>query len=400
MTPTDHLLRGLGLAGLVATAAFLALGALVDFTGPGIDLGQWVFALGSVAYSVVGVIVLYRRPRHRVAWLLLAVGVFISSGMAAEQVSIAHYVDDRAIPGGLFGGWYMQWYWLPFLYATFVGIPLLFPSGRTLTRRWGMMGRLALGHALLVSIGGMFARRLYIDFEYLGTVVELNNPVGFMPFDDIEADAVMPFVLGPLLIFAISSIVSLILRYRQSQGAERQQMRWGAFALTMTLALFVLGVVLDVFGIDLDTVESFFTFIAPVGIGVAITRYRLWDLDRLISRTVGYLALTAVLAGLYGLLVLATQVVVGPNNLPDLAVAAITLVTAAAFGPARRRVQHVVDRRFNRSRYDAGRVLDGLAQRLRDEVNPTAVEGDLLVTVEESLQPSHVSLWVPSTGTT
>jgi peptidoglycan/LPS O-acetylase OafA/YrhL len=200
------------------------------------------------------------------------------------------------------------------------------------------------------------------------------------------------------LILAITAIVSLILRYRRSRGAERQQMRWGAFALTVTLVVFVSGIVLDVFGIDLFVIESVFTFIAPIGIGVAITRYRLWDLDRLISRTVGYLTVTAVLAGLYGLLVLATQTVVGPHNLPDIAVAAITLLTAAAFGPARRRVQHLVDRRFNRSRYDAARVLDVLAHRLRDEVNPMAVEDDLLLAVADSLQPSHATLWVPSTG--
>jgi hypothetical protein len=385
--------------GLLITFASLSVGVAVDATGPGVDPGNWIFALGSVAYAVVGVIVLRRRPRHRVAWLLLAVGVFLASGFAAEQVAIAHYVDERAIPGALLAAWYMQWYWLPFLYAAFVGIALLFPSGDALTPRWGRVGRVALVHATLVSLGGMFAQHLYIDFEYLDEILELENPVGFLPFNDIEADAIMPFVIGPLLILAISAIVSLILRYRRSQGAERQQMRWGAFALTVTLGMFVSGIVLDGFGVDLFVIESVFTFVAPIGIGVAITRYRLWDLDRLISRTVGYLTLTAILAGLYGLLVLATQTIVGPNNLPDIAVAAITLLTAAAFGPARRRVQHLVDRRFNRSRYDAARVLDGLAHRLRDEVNPTAVEDDLIVAVEDTLQPSHVSLWVPSPGT-
>jgi len=400
VTRIDAILRGLGLVGLLITFASLGIGAAVDFAGEGVDLSEWLFALGSVAYAFVGVIVLRRRPRHRVAWLMLAVGVFLSSGFAAEQIAGAHYVELRAIPGALVAAWYMQWYWLPFLYASFVGIILLFPGGHALTPRWGRVGQVALAHAILVSLGGMFAQRLYIDFEYLGTaVLELDNPVGFMPFDDIEADAVMPFVIGPLLIMAISAVLSLILRYRRSQGAERQQMRWGAFALTVTLGMFVSAILLDIFGIDLYAVESALTIVAPVGIGVAITRYRLWDLDRIISRTVAYLVLTAVLAGMYGLLVLATQAVVGPSNLPDLAVAGITLVTAAAFGPARRRVQHLVDRRFNRSRYDAARILDGLAHRLRDEVNPTAVEGDLLLAVEASLQPSHVSLWVPSPGT-
>lgn len=396
----DRVLRRLAVVGLLVTCASLGVGLTLDATGPVLMPSQWVFAFGALPYAVVGTIVLRGRPRHRVAWLLMAVGVFLSSGFAAEQVALASYVDGRQVPGALLAAWYMQWYWLPFLYAAFVGIPLLFPSGHALSPGWGRLGRIAFVFAVASSVGGMFAQQLHIDFTYLGVdVPALDNPVGFLPFDDIEGEVMSSFVIPPILLLALSSAISLILRYRRSRGEERQQMRWGAFAMTLTLSVFLSGVILDGLGFDLPVVEGLFTFIAPLGIGVAIARYRLWDLDRLISRTVAYLGLTAVLAGLYGLLVLATQLIVGPDDLPDLAVAAITLVTAAAFGPARRRVQHMVDRRFNRSRYDAGRVLETLSHRLRDEVNPTAVEDDLIDAVEDTLQPSHVTLWVPSPGT-
>lgn len=396
LTRPDLLLRRVALLGLAVTMACLAIGATIDATGASFVAAEWVFSFGALPYAGVGTMVLWRRPRHRVAWLLLAVGVLLSSGFASEQVAIAVYVDGRTIPGSLLAVWYMQWYWLPFLYAAFIGIPLLFPTGHALSRRWSYIGRTALVLAVLTSLGGMFAQKLYIDFNYLDTALVFDNPVGFMPFSDIESEAMSPFVIFPILFMAILSVSSLVVRYRRSRGAERQQMRWGAFALSVTLAVFLAGVLLDTFGFDLPVVEGFFTFLAPLGIGVAITRYRLWDLDRLISRTVSYLALTVILAGVYGLLVLGVQGVLGPDDLPDLAVAVATLLTAAAFGPVRRRVQHVVDRRFNRSHYDAATVLDRLAIRLRDEVNPSSVEGDLLLVVEETMQPRALSLWVPT----
>lgn len=395
----ERLLRGLALAGLALTVAFLTVGAVIDATGPTFVASEWVFSYGALPYASVGAIVLWRLPRHRVAWLLLVVGVLLSSGFAAEQVTLAVHVDGRVVPGALLATWFMQWYWLPFLYAAFVGIPMLFPTGHALSARWSRLGRVAVILMLASSLGGMFAQKLYVDFNHLDKSLVFDNPVGFMPFDDIEGESLSAFVIFPMLLMAVLAISSLVVRYRRSRGAERQQMRWGAFALAVTLAVFLSGVVLDTRGYDFPVAEGFFTFVAPIGIGVAIARYRLWDLDHLISRTVAYLALTAVLAALYGLLVLATQIVVGPDNLPDLAVAIITLVTAAAFRPVRRRVQHLVDRRFNRSRYDAGRVLDRLAQRLRDEVNPTAVTADLLTTVQDALQPSSVSLWVRGAGT-
>jgi hypothetical protein len=208
---------------------------------------------------------------------------------------------------------------------------------------------------------------------------------------------------GWVLTFATipAAAVCLVLRFRAARGVERQQLRWVAAGAAATAASPVVVLPLDLLGVlpveDLFAIPLLLSL--PLAIAVAVLRYRLWDLDRLISRTVTYALVTAVLVIPYLLIVPAAGRLAGGSG--SLAVAAATLAAAALFQPLRRRVQAVVDRRFNRRRYDAARTLDGFARRLRDQVDLDALHGELLAVVDHTMQPTRASLWLrPTTATT
>jgi hypothetical protein len=192
---------------------------------------------------------------------------------------------------------------------------------------------------------------------------------------------------GLVLWFAsmLAALVSLVLRFRASRGTERQQLRWVAAGATGAVA----GLVVGIAGV---VVTYFAVLCLPVGVAVAVLRYRLWDLDRLVSRTVTYAAVTALLVVPYLLILPAATRLAGGSG--SLAVAAATLAAAALFQPVRRRVQGLVDRRFNRRRYDAARTVDGFALRLRDQVDLDVLHGELLAVVDQTMQPTQASLWL------
>jgi hypothetical protein len=198
---------------------------------------------------------------------------------------------------------------------------------------------------------------------------------------------------GLVLWFAsmLAALVSLVLRFRASRGTERQQLRWVAAGATGAVA----GLVVGIAGV---VVTYFAVLCLPVGVAVAVLRYRLWDLDRLVSRTVTYAAVTALLVVPYLLILPAATRLAGGSG--SLAVAAATLAAAALFQPVRRRVQGLVDRRFNRRRYDAARTVDGFALRLRDQVDLDVLHGELLAVVDQTMQPTQASLWLrpPAAG--
>ena len=241
-----------------------------------------------------------------------------------------------------------------------------------------MVGMVALG-MVAPTLGGQDVRELQVD-----------NPIGIAGAPGVEEEA--EFLFFGLLFGLGLGALSIIIRFRRSRGVERQQLKWffigalllpaipfGGELLPAPLSNFVLPVVLS---------------LLPVAIGVAVLRYRLYEIDRVISRTVSYLLLTGVLVGVYALGVLGVGALV-PGERSDLLVAASTLAVAALFRPLRARVQRIVDRRFNRARFDAGRTLESFTSRLRDEVDVDALVEDLGATIRSTFGPKRLNVWTP-----
>jgi hypothetical protein len=269
---------------------------------------------------------------------------------------------------------------------------LLFPDGRPPSPRWRPVLWLVLGTAVLGSV------HVALKPGTLNTeMLPAANPAGIESlsglFDVVNGVLIVPFAVALIL-----SAASVIVRFRRSRGEERLQMKWLAFAAGLLIAAFLVGIlVLVSFGYE-DAgggLVGAALAVVPVAIGIAILRYRLYEIDRVISRTLVYGLLTVVLGGAYAGLVLAGQWAFSSfAGGSDLAIAVSTLVVAALFLPLRRRIQGVVDRRFYRRRYDAQRTLDAFGSRLREQVELGALAADLRGVVDETMQPAHVSLWL------
>jgi hypothetical protein len=363
-------------AGLVVTLAVtrpLTAGVLAE--GAAFALA---FPLG---YATVGLVLTLRRPANPIGWLFAASGLVWSVTIPIDPWVNQLILDHRPLPlaaqvGALVG----EFNWSPAI-AFGITLPaLLVPDGRLRSRRWRVVAAAAVAGPVLGMLGSSF-----IPGQLEETVVPIDNPFGKTGV--VGAVAAVVGFTGLALWFTsmLAALVSLVLRFRASRGTERQQLRWVVAGATGAVAGLVVGIA--------GAVVTYFAVLClPVGVAVAVLRYRLWDLDRLVSRTVTYALVTALLVVPY-LLILpgATRLAGGSGSL---AVAAATLAAAALFQPLRRRVQDLVDRRFNRRRYDAARTVDGFALRLRDQVDLDALHGELLAVVDQTMQPTRASLWL------
>jgi hypothetical protein len=344
-----------------------------------------VFPLG---YATVGLVMGLRRPANPIGWLFAASGLVWALTIPIDPWVNQLILDHRPLPlaaqlAALAG----EFNWAP---AVALGITLpalLVPDGRLRSRRWRPVAAAAVVGPVLGMVGGSL-----IPGKLEETVRPIANPFGLAGVAGTVAEVVG---FSGLVLWAASmlaALVSLVLRFRASRGTERQQLRLVAAGATAAVAGLLVGMAGAV-------VTYFAVLCVPVGVAVAVLRYRLWDLDRLVSRTVTYAVVTALLVLPY-LLILpaATRLVEGSGSL---AVAAVTLAAAALFQPLRRRVQDLVDRRFNRRRYDAARTVEGFAVRLRDQLDLDALEGELLAVTNQTMQPSQASLWLRArpTGT-
>ena len=274
--------------------------------------------------------------------------------------------------------------WAP---ATVLGVTLpalLVPDGRLRSRRWRPVAATSMVAAVLVVVGGGLAPAQLEDLP-------IANPFGLAG----PAGAVAGLLAGAgyLLWVAtmVASLACVVVRFRSSRGVERQQLRWVAAGAAAAVAGLLGGAAVPQ-GTVLSGVLYASVLFIPLAVAVAVLRYRLWDLDRLVSRTVTYALVTALLVVPYLLIVPAAGRLVGGSG--SLAVAAATLAAAAVFQPLRRRVQDLVDRRFNRRRYDAARTLDAFAVQLRDQVDLDALRAELLAVVDQTMQPVGASLWL------
>ena len=352
--------------------------------------GTLVYVATPLALALIGLLLTTRRPENAVSWVLagsalaMAVATFVSAYAVAALIR-----DPGSLPMGTAAAWVENWAWVPGLVLPLCALLLLVPDGHFLSRRW----RPAAIAVLVGTLLGSAAVSGSPTFD-LGSGVSIDNPLAFGSW---IAGAVG--VLGLALVMGglVASLISCRIRYRISSGVERQQLRVIGLSLAVAAVLGIVGVSLwghIPFGQFLPALA---VLAGPAGIAIAVMRYRLYDIDRVDSRTLGYGALTVILGAAYVGLVLAGQTLfssfAGGSNL---AIAVSTLVVAGLFLPVRSRVQGFVDRRFYRSRYDAQRTLEAFGGRLREQVELDALATDLAAVVSETMQPAHTSVWLRS----
>jgi hypothetical protein len=347
-----------------------------------------VGTLGVAVFATAGAVVAARRPGNPVGWLMCGISLtWVVSGIAENGAEIAA-ARPGSLPAQQAFAWVYGWaVWPAFgLSAIFL---LLFPEGRPLTPRWRFACWLAVSGIVLVFLGeGLHPDRL------LGGVA---NPVGVEEPGLLEA--VRTAGLSLLAASLVAAVLSLLLRFRRARGVERQQLKWLAYVVATPIAVVLPVAVADpnLAGSVLWGGGSLLALIVgiPVATAIAILRYRLYDIDLIIRRTLVYGVLSALLAGLYfGIVLVLQEVFSSFAGGSDLAIAVSTLAVAALFRPVRSRIQAWVDRRFYRRKYDAQRTLEAFSARLRDEIDLDALAGELRSVVRETMQPAHVSLWL------
>jgi hypothetical protein len=340
-----------------------------------------------LAFPVVGALIASRHPRNAVGWMCLGIGVLVASLVLATGYARYGLVlhPGRELPGTTVAAWIEDWAWLPLIGTIPTLFFLLFPTGRPPSRRWRPVAWVIGIYISVLTVGSMLEDKLGEQGHYL-----VDNPIGIPGLGDVEE---IDLLLLPLLPFALICASSLVFRYRAAPSDQRQQLKWVATAA----ALFAAGVVGgDSLNLP-DIVFAIFLGAVPASIGIAILRYRLYEIDLIINRTLVYGALTAILAAVYlGLVVVLQQVTSAFAPESELAVAASTLAVAALFRPLRSRIQRFIDQRFYRSKYDAARTLERFAQRLRDEIDLDTLTDDLVAVVRDTVHPTHAELWLRS----
>jgi hypothetical protein len=359
-------------------------------------LGAGVAApvLAAVSAATVGAVLASRRPRHPVGWLLLAAGLCMNaSGVASAYADYGLLARPGALPGAREVSLYLPAVVIPSL-AVLGFVLLLTPTGSLPSPRWRWWARAAVA-APVVSL---------LAIGLASPTLDQAARAPDNPFDLSGLGGALQVVYQ--LAFAVTNLAvvvgagSLVVRFRRARGTERQQLRWVALAAALTLLgslVLLAAVTLGTSPAVLGWVAGVYVAILPLALGASILRYRLYDLDRIISRTLAYGLLTLLLAGGYAVVALGLGQLLGQDS--TLAVAGATLAVAGLFQPVRRRVQEAVDRRFNRRRHDAAQMIEAFGGRLRDQVDLTTLTGELLTVVDQTMQPSQASLWLrPSVG--
>lgn len=345
-------------------------------------------ALLGLFYPVMGALIASKRPRNPIGWIFIVIGMSAAASAVATVLSTdVPRIDVPGAPAGaIWGDWLNQWVWVPSWLAIPTFVLLLFPDGRLPHRRFRGVAVLAAVAMAVAAVGGILSPNGG-DTARPG----YHNPVVIVPS---SINSILPIAIMALLFSGVGSLVALIYRFRRSRGDEREQLKWFAFAGIATAALY--------FGLSVQATTGpvqALGFIAipllPTAAAVAILRYHLYDIDRIISRTVSYAIVTAVLGGIFALVVLVPTAVLGSGGrVPDWMVAVATLLVAALFRPVRRRVQDTVDHRFNRKKYDAANTIDAFSARLREQTEIEVLQTDLESIVRQTMQPAYVSLWL------
>jgi hypothetical protein len=372
--------------GLACTAVLTALNGSV--AGGRLIL---LYLPAFTAFMVVGALVVARRPTNAIGWLFSAIGLLsLGASLAIEYSHYAYVTQPGGLPFAVAAAWYGSWVAFPIFGLIFTFTLLLFPTGRLLSPRWRPIAWLAAIEIIANSV--LAALQPTLRLEYAARTIP--NPMGISGLPGPQQGAVGAVLGGLFIAVSLAACASLVLRFWRARGEERQQLKWFAYAAALMVTGNVVGTLVLPSGGDL--VSALTIALLPVAAGIAILRYRLYDIDRLINRTLVYGLLTAVLGGGYAGAVLVLGQLFGgvTGNPPSWTVAGVTLAVAALFQPARHRIQAVVDRRFNRRKYNAAKTMEAFSLRLRDEVDLDALSAELLAVVDQTVQPTKASLWL------
>ena len=378
------------LAVYLISMALAAILALANGTFQQDSTGQIMLYLGFSAFMVVGALIVAHRPGNAIGWLFWAIALLAFTGQLANEYAIyALATRPGSLPGAILAAWYGSWPWYLVLALALMFTPLLFPTGRLLSPRWRPVAWLAgAATATMTTLAALQAELEPVPDR------PIANPIGIAAVENPEQSPVGAALFIMLVVLAAVALGSLVIRFRRSRGEERQQLKWFTYAGALLLPGAVLATFVN------DTVGNLVfaspIVFVPVAAGIAILRYRLYDIDRIINRTLVYGLLTALLAGVYvGVVLVVGQVFGGVGgDPPSWVVAGATLAVAALFQPARRRIQGVVDRRFNRRKYNAAQTIEAYRLRLRDQVDLDTLSSELLAVVDQTVQPTRALLWL------
>jgi hypothetical protein len=347
-------------------------------------------ALWAMSFPLVGAVIATHRPRNPLGWMFIVIG--LSQGLTSFGSQYANYVfrtAPGAAPGEELAIWASQWVWAPGLGLLLTFVPLLFPDGRLPSRRWRPVAWLSAIPIVVIPVSTAI-----VLWPWRGPALldpsgvqqgthELGVALGFAPY---------LLMLG----CGLACLSALLLRFRRARGVERQQLKWLLFACAVTIAIFLVVQPNTASAWQLGLLLALPFFLAvPVAAGVAILRYRLYEIDRIINRTLVYGLLTAILGLCYAAGSLLFVLVAGAgSDPPSWLVAAATLAAAAVFRPVRRRIQAMVDRRFNRRRYQAAKIVEAFSARLRDQVDLDSLSAELVAVADHTIEPTMLSLWL------
>jgi hypothetical protein len=368
------------IAGRVLLTALVVLGLVFSVATSGL-----VSLPFDLPFAAVGAVLIVRRPHNAIGWLLLViaacevVGGMQVQGPAGPLVVGTAPMDERLI------AWLSAVTIVP-IFLCCALLAVVFPSGRLPVGRWGRLMRVLIAVNVLFLLAGAIGPTVSVSMAD-GSTINAANPLAVLP-------ASWGFLGGPafgiVLLTLLLAVGSMLVRLRQAQGLERLQFRWVVASLVLSGGGLLIAAASGLWPL------AFLCFATiPLAVGIAVLRYHLYEIDRLISRTLAYSLVTVMLVAIFGASILLLQALLSPlTGGNTLAVAGSTLLVAALFQPVRRRVQAVVDRRFNRRRYDAQVAVAAFSERLRDEVDLGGIRAEILGTAHSTLQPATASIWL------
>ncbi len=391
--PLAGLLWGVIAAELVALVLLELIGGNDAFdvgAGGGPGTLTPLYAAVALTYGFFGAFIASRRSQNAVGWILWGAGGMIGLGLAgAGYAGLSLGAHGGSLPGTTLAAWVSAWAPAPALSTTILFLPLLYPTGHLLSSRWRPA---AIAFAAMVTTTALST---ILRPGPLDGIPSIANPTGVPALAD--ATAAVLGALNVALFPAVSvAVTAAVVRYRRGNPVERLQLRWFGSALGLVAVVIVGAATLPGALADVSwTLVWVALGLIPIAIAFAILRYRLYEIDRIISRGIGWAVVTAVLATLFVVAIAGLQAVLAPfTSGSTLAVAASTLMAAALFQPLRQRVQRVVDRRFDRARYDAERTVAAFAERLRNDVDLLSIEDGILGTVHATVRPNRASVWL------
>ncbi len=368
-----------------------------------------LFALGGLAFSITGLLIVTNRPGNTIGWLLM-IGGFGLTCFTLDNYISCHIEGQQGLPRVEYVAWFSHRFtaYIAFL-PIFVFLPFLFPTGRFLTRRWRYFGLSGLTIIAIILLFNAFAPDLRVDNGF-SMSFDFDSPISLTLLSPRLHELLFRWQNPLILVLSFGGILSMILRLKRSRGIERQQMKWFVYflATAVSVQLFLFELPFGIFGDDylletiswlesLYTIDLYVVFLGyPLVIGLAVLRYRLYDIDIIIRRTLVYTMVTVSLVFIYFASVIMLQSLFTgfSNQQSPLAIVISTLFIAALFNPIRKRVQNFIDRRFYRKKYDAQQVLTCFAHTARDETDIEVLSNELVQVVQESIQPENIGIWL------